>query len=109
MRRRNREVNIFNMSLLDILCGALGAFCFMMLALFPDHLKAKMMREQMKNDYDMESAQARVEEAERIYNALSEGGEIFMALQETFWADRFAMFSDRFGAPWMINVEKPMG
>ena len=31
----NREVNIFNMSLLDILCGALGAFCFMMLVLFP--------------------------------------------------------------------------
>lgn len=35
MKSRNREVNIFNMSLLDILCGALGAFCFMMLALFP--------------------------------------------------------------------------
>lgn len=35
MRPRNREVNIFNMSLLDILCGALGAFCFMMLVLFP--------------------------------------------------------------------------
>jgi type II secretory pathway pseudopilin PulG len=41
MRRRNREVNIFNMSLLDILCGALGAFCFMMLSLFPDHAKVK--------------------------------------------------------------------
>lgn len=35
MKARNREVNIFNMSLLDILCGALGAFCFMMLGLFP--------------------------------------------------------------------------
>ena len=35
MKRRNREVNIFNMSLLDILCGALGAFCFMMLSLLP--------------------------------------------------------------------------
>lgn len=35
MRARSREINIFNMSLLDILCGALGAFCFMMLTLFP--------------------------------------------------------------------------
>ena len=35
MRARSREVNIFNMSLLDILCGALGAFCFMMLVLLP--------------------------------------------------------------------------
>ncbi len=35
MRAARREINIFNMSLLDILCGALGAFCFMMLVLFP--------------------------------------------------------------------------
>lgn len=35
MKAKNKEVNIFNMSLLDILCGALGAFCFMMLVLFP--------------------------------------------------------------------------
>jgi FtsZ-binding cell division protein ZapB len=35
MKRNNREVNIFNMSLLDILCGALGAFCFLMLSLLP--------------------------------------------------------------------------
>ncbi|HEY7001635.1 MAG TPA: hypothetical protein VH330_07825 [Candidatus Udaeobacter sp.] len=35
MRTRSREINIFNMSLLDILCGALGAFCFMMLVLLP--------------------------------------------------------------------------
>src|SRR5262249_1644979 len=35
MRARRREINIFNMSLLDILCGALGAFCFMMLVLLP--------------------------------------------------------------------------
>ena len=35
MKARNREINIFNMSLLDILCGALGVFCFMTLVLFP--------------------------------------------------------------------------
>lgn len=35
MRARTREVQIFNMSLIDILCGALGAFCFMMLVLLP--------------------------------------------------------------------------
>jgi PhnB protein len=46
-------------------------------------------------------------EAERIYAALSEGGKVSMPLGETFWALRFAMFSDRFGTPWMINCEKP--
>jgi len=48
MRRRNREVNIFNMSLLDILCGALGAFCFMMLSLFPDHAKVKDLQARLQ-------------------------------------------------------------
>lgn len=42
-------------------------------------------------------------DAERVYNALSEGGEIRMPLQATFWAAAFAMFTDRFGTPWMIS------
>jgi hypothetical protein len=41
MKSRNREINIFNMSLLDVLCGALGAFCFMMLVLFPFYSQDK--------------------------------------------------------------------
>lgn len=45
-------------------------------------------------------------EAERLYNALSEGGSVTMPLQKTFWAARFAMFVDKFGVPWMINCEK---
>jgi len=47
-------------------------------------------------------------EAERIYNALSGGGEIFMALAETFFASRFAQFRDKFGVNWMLIHEKPM-
>lgn len=47
-------------------------------------------------------------EAERIYRELSAGGKIGMPLQETFWAKKFAMFTDRFGTPWMINLSKPM-
>jgi hypothetical protein len=65
MKRRNREVNIFNMSLLDILCGALGAFCFLMLTLFPDHIKAKQLQEQIAKMEDSGGAAARAEEAER--------------------------------------------
>jgi PhnB protein len=48
------------------------------------------------------------EEAERIYKSLAEGGTVQMSLQETFWALRFGMFTDRFGIPWMINCGKPM-
>jgi|SRR5579862_2809969 len=46
------------------------------------------------------------EEADRIFNALAEGGEIGMPIEETFWAHRFGMTKDRFGVPWMVNCEK---
>jgi PhnB protein len=44
-------------------------------------------------------------EAERIFNALSDGGTVTMPLAETFWAVKFGMFRDRFGTPWMVNCE----
>jgi PhnB protein len=47
------------------------------------------------------------EEAERIYGLLSDGGDIFMPIQETFFAFRFAMLRDRFGTNWMILHERP--
>ena len=50
-----------------------------------------------------------VAEAERVYHALSEGGQVQMAIQETFWAHRFGTFTDKYGTPWMVNCEKPMG
>ena len=47
------------------------------------------------------------EEAERVYALLSDGGEIFMPIQETFFAFRFAMLRDQFGTSWMLLHERP--
>jgi PhnB protein len=47
------------------------------------------------------------EEAERIYALLSDGGQIFMPMEETFFAFRFAMLRDKFGTSWMILHERP--
>jgi len=47
-----------------------------------------------------------VSEAERIFKALSDGGTVTMPLAETFWAQRFGMFVDKFGTPWMVNCER---
>jgi PhnB protein len=47
-------------------------------------------------------------EAERIFSALSGGGEVFMPMQETFFATRFGQLRDRFGVNWMILHERPM-
>lgn len=41
-------------------------------------------------------------DAERIYRVLTAGGEVFMKLEKTPFANRFAMFRDRFGASWML-------
>jgi len=47
------------------------------------------------------------EEAERVFHALSENGQITMPIQETFWAVRFGSLTDQFGVPWMVNCERP--
>jgi PhnB protein len=48
------------------------------------------------------------EEADRVFAALGQGGHVEMPIQETFWARRFGMLTDRYGIPWMIDCEKPM-
>lgn len=47
------------------------------------------------------------EEAERLYKLLTEGGQIFMPMAETFFAQRFAMLRDRFGTSWMLLCDGP--
>jgi PhnB protein len=42
------------------------------------------------------------EETERIYNLLTDGGQIFMPLAEQFFAKAFAQCRDRFGVNWML-------
>ena len=48
-----------------------------------------------------------VEEADRIFNELAQGGTVIMPMQETFFATRFAQLRDRFGINWMIMRERP--
>jgi PhnB protein len=43
-------------------------------------------------------------EADRVFDALTDGGKIKMPLTKTFWSPRFGMLEDRFGVGWMINV-----
>lgn len=93
MKPRNKEVNIFNMSLLDILCGALGAFCFMMLVLFqywkpegPDVKRAKentaqleqqvqdLLRRMQKMSNISPDVLSQLQQMERRFNSLQ--GEV---------------------------------
>ena len=44
-------------------------------------------------------------DAERIFRELSKDGRVVMALEKTFWAERFGVLVDRFGIQWQINCE----
>jgi PhnB protein len=46
-------------------------------------------------------------EAERFHNLLSNDGEVFIPLQENFFATRFSQLRDRFGVLWSILHERP--
>ena len=48
-----------------------------------------------------------VAQAESLFEKMSDGANIIMPMQETFWAERFGMLTDKFGINWMFNVEKP--
>jgi PhnB protein len=44
-------------------------------------------------------------DARRVFEALTKGGRVTLPLQQTFWSEAFGMLVDRFGTPWMVNVE----
>lgn len=46
------------------------------------------------------------EEANRIFNGLSAGGNAYMPMADTFWGAYFGMFTDKFGINWMVNFDK---
>ncbi len=48
----------------------------------------------------------KIADADRLFAELAEGGKVSLPLQETFWAHRFGMVTDRFGIPWAINCER---
>ena len=47
------------------------------------------------------------EEAEHLFNGLSEGGAVTMPIADTFWGAYFGMWTDKFGINWMVNYDDP--
>ena len=46
------------------------------------------------------------EEADRLYTALSAGGQPTMPMMDMFWGDYWGMLTDKFGIHWMVNYHK---
>jgi PhnB protein len=66
-------------------------------------------RDEGRNDTTVNIDVPSIEEAERVFAAMSAGGKVEMPLAESPWALRFAMFTDRYGKPWMVNCMKQPG
>ena len=62
----------------------------------------------VKDGFDVTLHFKDVEEARRIFDALSAGGEIRMPFAASFWSPGFGGFTDKFGVPWMINTNPDM-
>lgn len=46
-------------------------------------------------------------DAQKVFAALAEGGEITLPIGETAWSPMFGMCIDRFGTPWMVGADAP--
>lgn len=68
-----------------------------------DALESMGQRLQEGNNFYISVSTDSKEEANQIFNKLSEGGKIEMALADMFWGDYFGSFKDRFGIQWMIS------
>ena len=55
------------------------------------------------NNFSITISAETEEEARKLFDGLSAGGNIAMQLEKTFWADLFGMFTDKFGINWMVN------
>ncbi len=49
------------------------------------------------------------QEADRIFSALSEGGEVEMPIADQAWGDYYGSLKDKFGIQWMVNYSPPQG
>lgn len=58
------------------------------------------------NNFSVSVNAPTLDEATKLFNALSEGGNVTMSLNKTFWGAYFGMFTDKFGINWMINYDE---
>lgn len=64
-----------------------------------------MEQVQFGNNFSLSLQPTSEEEAMRLFNALSVGGQVTMPLEKTFWNATFGMFVDKFGINWMVNYD----
>lgn len=59
------------------------------------------------NAHTLSWASESEEEVDRVWQKLTDGGHILMALEPTFWSKKYGSVKDKFGVDWMIQVYSP--
>ena len=57
------------------------------------------------NNIHISIASPSLEEAERFFNNLAQGGNVILPFSEQFWEAKFGMLIDKFGVNWMVNCQ----
>lgn len=58
------------------------------------------------NNFSVSISTDSKDEADRLFNGLSAGGNATMPMNKTFWGDYFGMFTDKFGINWMVSFNE---
>ncbi|WP_154221936.1 VOC family protein [Marinicella rhabdoformis] len=72
-----------------------------------DTIGSQTERHNPGNNFALSVNPETLKEAERVFAALSDGGEVTMPLEKSFWGSYFGMLTDPFGIQWMVNFEIP--
>lgn len=73
-----------------------------------DSLESMGQKLEVGNNFSLSISPDSEEQANKLFSALSEGGQITMPLEKAFWGAYFGMATDKFGIQWMVNYdEKP--
>lgn len=59
------------------------------------------------NNFSLTVSADSKDQADKIFNGLSAGGDVTMPLSDTFWGAYFGMCKDKFGINWMVNYDYP--
>jgi len=71
-----------------------------------DALESMGQRLIVGNNFNISVNVESKEEADKLFNGLSEGGKVIVPMEEAFWGDYFGMFTDKFSINWMVSYTK---
>ena len=71
-----------------------------------DHIEYFGRNTVFGNNFSLSINAESKEEADRLYNSLSAGGDLGMPMGDTFWDAYFGMLTDKFGVNWMVSFEE---